>query len=191
MLSYIYERICNYFEELKKYNNKKYLDSLPYIEDYTEGLKRYRKISKIKDNPNHEEIMLNLISNNNDGISYIVNDIEEKDDSHPDYIIYTLTKEPSLYDIMIIHLKENMELIIDSIIYHLNDGKKDADFYINYVICKHANSDIKLKIYKKDDQSFSFEVLTLCCDFRKHLAQEFKNKHNFYFKYGSIELIEN
>jgi hypothetical protein len=94
-------------------------------------------------------------------------------------------------DISIIHVKRNMEVIIDStknfayMSIKTYKIESDEDFYINCVISFFPN--VKIKLYKKDNYEFSFTCITLKNRERLTLVRDMKNKHNLYFKNGLIE----
>lgn len=170
-----------------------------YLEDYISSIEN---IKQIEDNPTFMNLFNELVTNKR--VKFFVNKDktdEESiyysiDDSNQDYIIYSLDNKSKYSDIIIIHMKKNMELILDSSQYlknkreHIYNMDEDKDIFIN---CVNSNfTDIRVKVYKKYNHEFSFECITFIDrDDRIKLVQyDSKNKNNLHFISGVIELIE-
>ena len=175
--------------------------TLEYIEDYVDKLRIARNIRKIEDNPTKYNLFTKISEyENTSGVEFFINrgTVDENtvyyeiDDSHQDYIIYDLLDMSKYSDISIIHTKKNMEIILDSTKQFASMGIKsykiesDEDLYINCV--NSAFTNIKIKVYKKDNYEFSLRCITLKNYERLPLVRKTKNKHNLCFICGLIEL---
>ena len=166
-----------------------YFEEFQLLEDFISSIKN---IKLIEPNPQYNNIGKYIHDYDLNGCKYLITENKNIDqvfysiDENEKYYIYRLPIVRP-YDILIIPFDEDMEIILNSVIYNF-ENKVKTDLYLN--IKNSDYTDIKFKVYKTTKNKFRMYGIFLKSMLKDTLKNTLKNKHNLLFQNGLIKILK-